>query len=292
MPLVIIKSDPRAREKPCIRCGYSLRKVTDANHCPECGLSVWLSLNQNDTLEMSNPEWLRRIAIALLVMAAANLVMLAALVPLTGHLVTLMQYRQAQHEAWRAYDRYPDDPSKWKQLFRPYPHPDYARLRIAMLIGAAGFAAYHAGLVILASNEGRYPDKLAASRLGARVVAAVALVPLFLIGLQSLKEAPDFPAWFTRLVAAFSAAITWGILFELARRMPSKRLRRLSGWMTLIPFVSVLYSFIRNSDWPPDVIPLLYFPTAAALFVAFAVHLRRNANTADKNWSAETAMTR
>ena len=45
MPLVIIKSDRRAREKPCLRCGYSLRRI-DSTHCPECGLSVWLSLNQ------------------------------------------------------------------------------------------------------------------------------------------------------------------------------------------------------------------------------------------------------
>ena len=65
MPLVMIKSDPRAREKPCIRCGYSLRKVTDSIHCPECGLAVWLSLNNNDTLENSNPDWLRRSALAL-----------------------------------------------------------------------------------------------------------------------------------------------------------------------------------------------------------------------------------
>ena len=29
MPLVLIKSDPKAREKPCIRCGYSLRKILE-----------------------------------------------------------------------------------------------------------------------------------------------------------------------------------------------------------------------------------------------------------------------
>ena len=61
MPLVIIKSDRRAREKPCLRCGYSLRRI-DSTHCPECGLSVWLSLNQNDALDFSRPEWLRRMA--------------------------------------------------------------------------------------------------------------------------------------------------------------------------------------------------------------------------------------
>src|SRR5258706_11205383 len=72
MPVTIIKSDPRGREKPCLRCGYSLRKITDASHCPECGLSVWLSLNQNDTLDMSNPEWLRRMALGLWILAMAS----------------------------------------------------------------------------------------------------------------------------------------------------------------------------------------------------------------------------
>src|SRR5258706_15986243 len=72
MPLVLVKSDPKAREKPCLRCGYSLRKIMDARNCPECGLSVWVSLNQNDSLDWSRPEWLRGISLAALVMAAAQ----------------------------------------------------------------------------------------------------------------------------------------------------------------------------------------------------------------------------
>ena len=79
MPPVMIKADPRAREKPCIRCGYSLRKLTDSNHGPKCGLATWLSLNQNDTPEMSNPAWLGRMAPGLIVMSVAGLVALAAL---------------------------------------------------------------------------------------------------------------------------------------------------------------------------------------------------------------------
>src|SRR3954469_19121949 len=73
MPLVLIKSDPKAREKPCLRCGYSLRKTLDARNCPECGLSVWVSLNQNDSLDWSRPDWLRQIAVGAFVMAGAQL---------------------------------------------------------------------------------------------------------------------------------------------------------------------------------------------------------------------------
>src|SRR5262245_44297110 len=78
MPPTMIKSDPRAREKPCLRCGYSLRKLLDAKHCPECGLSVWLSLNGNDALDWSNPAWLRKLAVAAGILALAQLLGLIA----------------------------------------------------------------------------------------------------------------------------------------------------------------------------------------------------------------------
>src|SRR3954462_4244389 len=74
MHVTLVKSDPKAREKPCLRCGYSLRKLLDAKHCPECGLSVWLSLNSNDTLDWSNPEWLKKLAAAAWALAAAQVV--------------------------------------------------------------------------------------------------------------------------------------------------------------------------------------------------------------------------
>src|SRR3954466_6376187 len=92
MPLVMIKSDPRAREKPCLRCGYSLRKI-DATHCPECGLSVWLSLNNNDGLDASRPEWLRRMATALWILAGAQGV---ALPPFAFSTFAML----AQRRAW------------------------------------------------------------------------------------------------------------------------------------------------------------------------------------------------
>ena len=50
----------------------------------------------------------------------------------------------------------------------------------------------------------------------------------------------------------------------------------------IVPLVSLFYSFIRNSDWLLDVFPLLAFSAGAALFVAFARLLRREARLADK----------
>src|SRR5688572_17924956 len=100
MPVIMIKGDARAREKPCLRCGYSLRKI-DSTHCPECGLSVWLSLNQNDTLDYSNPAWLRGMVTGLWVMIAAQAPAFLAFALLLVHWVPEMQYEQQWRRAIR-----------------------------------------------------------------------------------------------------------------------------------------------------------------------------------------------
>src|SRR5678815_5717060 len=80
MPLVMLKGDARSRLKPCLRCGYSLRNNIDARNCPECGLAVRVSLRNDDTLEWSNPAWVRRMAWGAFALAAAHGGLLAALV--------------------------------------------------------------------------------------------------------------------------------------------------------------------------------------------------------------------
>src|SRR4051812_9744933 len=160
MPPTMIKSDPRAREKPCIRCGYSLRKVTDSMHCPECGLSVWLSLNPNDTLENSNPAWLRGMAVALLVFAAAGLLALAALAAPTVEDYRVMRFHQQRDRAIRDLLLEDDDGDspKWATVYaiRP-PRPNFDLLRVAEMLGAAALAGQLAGLWLLTAPEGRYP---------------------------------------------------------------------------------------------------------------------------------------
>ena len=136
----IIKSDPR-HKKPCIRCGYSLRKITKSNHCPECGLSVWLSLNQNDTLEMSNPEWLRRMVWGLLVLAVASVLATAAFAPASAQAFQLMRYQNRLSHAFREID--PDDS---KAVFAaliaiPAPNPNPLLERGIQFAGGGGAIA-------------------------------------------------------------------------------------------------------------------------------------------------------
>ena len=215
MPLTMIKSDPRAREKPCLRCGYSLRKITDSNYCPECGLSVWLSLNQNDTLEMSRPEWIRQMTAGLWILAVASLLALVALAPVTVREFRYMVYRQRLFQAMRADEQ---DPNKWAQIARARPAYDPNLMHAVLLGGAAAFAAYQAGLLVLTSDEKRYPDHLAHFRIGARVVTGLAALAIVLMFLQMLHPTPwGFPEWMTRLTTMAGAMLTWGYLHRIAR---------------------------------------------------------------------------
>lgn len=290
MPVTIIKSDPRAREKPCLRCGYSLRKITDSNHCPECGLSIWLSLNQNDTLEISRPEWLRQMVAGLWVLAVASVLSAVVCVPLVVREFQTMVFHQRLYQAMRDVD--PGSGANMAAVIRAIPRPgaDPGMARAVLMAGALGFAACQAGLLVLTSDEKRYPDKLSNFRVGARVVCGFAGLAIILMFLQMLHPTPwGFPEWMTRLTATAGGMLTWGYLHRIARRMPHKALSRVSAWMTVVPLISLAYTFIRHSDWLPDVIPVLYLAVSAGLFVWFALVLRRTARVADGNWATETA---
>jgi hypothetical protein len=294
MPLVMIKSDPRAREKPCIRCGYSLRKVTDSIRCPECGLSVWLSLNQNDTLDNSNPEWLRRTALACWLLAAACVVSLVASLPQMKFTFDDMLYRQERLRVLRQAGAEGADAQKLGRFLATTapPRPNVPLLRGAQAVGLAALLATFAGLFLLTTHEGRYPDKLATYRVFARVLCAAAALAA-LLSLPDLLRDRYFvireSLSFAKLVGLLGLTCAAAYLRELARRAPNPRLARFAGWLAIVPMISLFYTFIRNSDWLPDPFPLLFLPAGAVLFVVFARLLKRDARLADKNWSTETA---
>lgn len=268
VPLVLIKSDARARLRPCLRCGYSLRNVPDARVCPECGLAVWLSLSGNDDLELSNPQWLRRVATAMLVLAAAHAILFAGVI--------------AFH-AWRMITADP-----WLGVYENWHVIGYV---CAGYLGACG-----AGLMLLGGEEGRVPERARALRRAASAAGIVGLA------LAACVAAPVYafhiPIFIGLLVAAFQAVFTWCYAQELARRIPSRRLEFFAKYLwiaVLVAFASVVFrgsiwtTWALYSPWSTRVIAwtlflIAYPPLAIAMYVALARRYRSAAKAAMKNW--------
>ena len=274
-----IVSDPRSREKPCLRCGYSLRNLFDSRHCPECGLSVWLSLSEGDALERSNPAWLRRLALAAWVLAGAQAIGLGAwlLAGVFGLLPSL----------------------SFSFSFSRIP------FTMRLLLVAAQIIAAHIGMILLAGHENRYPDRLKVSRrwlvtLGWAGLPVGALLASMSVGALFVRSwywlLYTLWGWGALLVLLGGVVATLNHLRHLARRAPSPRAGRACLWLMIFPAVlawpalpcvgpQLFYasrSFIR-------IIPWIYLPATLALYAWFALMLRRNAALAEREWSTETA---
>lgn len=303
MPVIMIKGDARAREKPCLRCGYSLRKV-DATHCPECGLSVWLSLNQNDTLDWSNPAWLRGMVAGLWVMVAAQAPAIVAFALMLVQWVPAMRYQQEYERVQREVEMAGDDNAAMAaaivSLPPQPPPPEPALRRTAILLAAGYLVAYHAGLFLLVRPERRYPDRLATARGFAwATCGAAALVGLGMAGWAVRGAAPGAFEFAFKLVTIASALVTFAYLRRLAKRYPHATLAKACAWLMLLPAVSLFkvfpfcaYVIVRDFGWLLDLLPALYLPACVVLFAWFARLLRRAAVAADEQWRAETAITR
>ncbi|HSI33783.1 MAG: hypothetical protein ACAI43_20560 [Phycisphaerae bacterium] len=292
----IVKSDARAREKPCLRCGYSLRKI-ESTHCPECGLSVWLSLNNNDNLDRSNPDWLRRVALGLLVMAAAALAGLLAHGLAAKHRLDEATYHARVRQIMEnmGEDDYPNPQTL--AFLRSPPRKTTTMLWYELGAGVGFLVAYYAGLLLLTSPEGRHPDYFKPARLLTWVGGGAAV--LFTAAAVSAVFSPvarDASPTVGGLIGVVAGMIAWRALRRLAKRVPNMALARLYGWLTLVPLVSlltILPFLIRAIAFEVGVVVdglvALYFPVAGVLFVRFAVVLRRQAREADKAWASETA---
>jgi hypothetical protein len=260
MPLVLIKSDPKAREKPCLRCGYSLRKIMDARNCPECGLSVWVSLNQNDSLDWSRPEWLRQIATGALVMAVGQGVGI-----LMGVLLVMPWMWGSAVTAW---------------------------------VTGVYLVTLNVGMVLLSIPEKRYPDRLKGYRwflLGSAVLGG--LVGLFILGYAALGRSALLRwGWFlggVQIVLVIGAAATLLYLRKLAHRLGSHKLAKVMGWLLLIPLLKFVQAF---PFWGlylgfqflgvGEILAWLYVPISVGILIYLAIGFRRAAKGAEVNWAS------
>ncbi len=250
------QSDERARLRPCLRCGYSLRNNLDAKRCPECGLNVWLSLTKNNALNMSNPDWLRRMAIGSLVLAIASV---CWGLQLTVWVVQCF-----------AYD--------WGEVLgSPMMHLRY----VLPLIGLIGFF----GALWYVPTEGRWPDKHEATRIG--VIVGVVLFALAVIGFAwFIPWRGTWRAmWFGQAISqlAFDALLI-GTLLHAIERLNRGFHRRLSRWISWV-FAAHLLDLVFAIVWgsmmlrPSELLtrylwvaaPNLFFPAMLALHAVMAL---------------------
>ncbi len=271
MPLVMIKSDPRARLKPCLRCGYSLRNVPDARLCPECALPIWLTLGGNDDLEMSNPRWLRRLALASLTLAAAHAILFAGVAVLHAWVLATDQ------ERFMAFD-----PGS-----------------VVPFVGGPYLALCGLGWILLGIDEGRIPERARGLRRATLWAGAVALTAgVWFVTPYYRWHTPMF---LVLLVAAGQAVVGWAYVQQLARRIPSRRMGLVAQYLWIGVAVVFASFVLRGSMWAMWIIYqpwsksvlawtlflLIYPPIAVVTLARIALTLRRAAKGADANWGPE-----
>jgi hypothetical protein len=263
----MLVSSERARSKPCLRCGYSLRHVMDRAHCSECGLPIWISLNGNDSLGLSNPDWLFTTAFAAagLGLAAGGWTVLQA-----ARLVGCVGYGH---------------------LWTPRPY----RIDDGIVCGALWCVFITSGLLLI-RHEGRWPERGRSERIFgiAGIVAFAVASPTLWFNFSRLSYRYD---WIYQLVSPllFSLVAMATLLF-IGNRLSRGRSRlaeRISGWSC----VSSLVNLLTAALWVPAVfyhlnyglllaaaagpgplfVPVLTAQTALSLFatVAYCIAARR-----------------
>ncbi len=248
-----LTSDPHAREKPCLRCGYSLRKLEDSRNCPECGLAIWITLSGNESLDLSNPAWLRKQSLGTTLILAAQIALLAILLC-----------------AWMS----------WL----------VDALMLVALAIVAYFILHHAGMLVLSCPERRYPDRLRAMRIALRIFAALGLVAIA-VPLLTLRW-PDWTMVLTMAIVSLlipaSNIVAFAYLHRIGRRIPSRRARVVVRVLFVAPFAWPFFSCAQFDDAHRSAVVMaavaIYALTAFGLLAYLFRRLRQAACEADVAW--------
>ena len=268
---MLIKSDPRARLKPCLRCGYSLRNVPDARLCPECGLPIWLTLGGNDDLEMSNPQWLRRLAVGSLMLGVAHAMLTLAVLVLHAWVLATDEQRFFNF-----------DPAS-----------------VVPFIGGPYLALCGLGLILLGNAEGRIPDRVRGRRRATQIAGAVALAAGTWFAVPYYRF--HTPIFLILLVAAAPAVCGWAYVQQLARRIPSPRIAFYAQYLWIGVIIVLASLVLRGTMWARWILYepwlkhvigwtlflLVYPPLATVLWLSLARTFRIAGHAAQKNWEPD-----
>jgi hypothetical protein len=302
-----ILSDPRAREKPCLRCGRSLRQNLDDRYCPDCGLSVWISLNPNDSLEWSKAGWLSTASKGAWILAGSQVLAFLAYASAGVGYLRWVAYSLTEFDDYM-------DPSMLATT-HPTTAPEfdwsayYAVTSVPVAIGALlvgiYFIANAAGLWLLSADEKRYPDRTRNHRLAARIVSGIsALIGLLMISLALPRLQDGWPinlwsSWVVLILCELTfvgaACCAWLILRRVARRAGKGWLAKLCGYLLFLPAIAFAKALPFFAFWIfallrplANLLPIVYIPLSIYLFVRFALMLQRAVPEAEKAWASET----
>ncbi len=306
-----ILSDPRAREKPCLRCGRSLKKNLDDRYCPDCGLSVWISLNPNDSLEWSKASWLKTAARGAWVLAGAQLLALVAyLAAGAGYLASvasgLAEYDDLIDPAALATSPQTTQPATlpafdWSAYYAVTSVPvAYGALFIGIY-----FVANAVGLWLVSADEQRYPDRTRSHRLAARITCGVSVMigtVMVALALPRLNNGWPIHLWSSwialvlcELTFVGGACCAWLILRRVARRARRGWLAKLCGYLLFLPAIAFAKALPLYAIWIfallrplANILPLAYIPLSIYLFIRFALMLQKAVPEAEKAWASET----
>lgn len=311
-------SDPKARQKPCVRCGLSLKKHLDERYCPRCGLSVWMSLNQNDSLEYSNPAWLRKASTGAWVLAMAQPLALAAyLVAMLGWGVSEMtraMNAMAEFDGVdpAGFDAQGIDPAATMPVelspeLAHYlePAPPSVAIAVALIVIGGYFVFNAIGMVMLVVHERRHPDRMRTVRTTSQVAAGISAgLGVLLMLMAAPKLASGWPvdsisSWLPLLVieGAFvlCACCCWFYLKRIAQRGGRSGLSRICGYLLFLPVIPLLKGAPLLGLWflyllSPllYLLPLVYIPLSIYLIVRCAILLKKAAPEAEQTWASES----
>lgn len=255
-----VMSDPIARLKPCLRCRMSLKGHLDDKYCPQCGLSVWLSLNAGDSLGASNPPWLKKTSLACIVLAITHILGVFALG--AGFL-----FPWIKHYLAGGYCLIGAAPMFLLALHE-HRHPDRLKSHRLWIRITAGIQIV-AGLILLVKRPAD-PEALA--------------MPI--VGLFSNPEI---------LVYAASGAAIWLYLRRLIRRSEKANWARFVSWLLFIPMIAAVkympvigFYLFWMAELLLYVFPFVYFPASVVLLILFATVFDNASVQAAAHWKNET----